>query len=55
VVGGDDVGFAAFEGSVDAEEADNVGVIGVEELARVLVSWSVGWNLRVGTYRAFVR
>jgi hypothetical protein len=33
VVGGDDVGFAAFEGFGDAEEADDVGVIGVEELA----------------------
>lgn len=32
MVGGDDVGFAAFEGFGDAEEADDVGVVGVEEL-----------------------
>ena len=35
VVGGDDVGFAAFEGAGEAEEADEVGVVGVEELSRV--------------------
>lgn len=54
-MGGDDVGFAAFKGSVDAEEADDVGVVGVEELAEVFVS---GWELDEGgggMYRAFVR
>ena len=35
MVGGDDVGFAAFEGSGYAEETDDVGVVGVEELAGV--------------------
>ena len=33
VVGGDDVGFAAFESAGEAEEADEVGVVGVEELS----------------------
>ena len=31
---GGDVGLAAFEGAGDAEEADDVAVVGVEELAR---------------------
>ena len=29
-----DVGFAAFERAGDAQEPDNVAVVGVEELAR---------------------
>jgi hypothetical protein len=33
VVRGDDVRFAAFESAGDAEEADDVGVVGVEELS----------------------
>ena len=33
VVGGDDVGLAALEGAVDAEQADDVAVVGVEELS----------------------
>lgn len=31
-VGGDNVGLAALESAGDAEEADNVAVVGVEEL-----------------------
>ena len=38
VVGGDDVGFAAFEGAGEAEETDEVGVVGVEELSG---DWSI--------------
>lgn len=37
VVDGGDVGFAAGEGAGDAEEADDVGGVAVEELA--------GWGL----------
>lgn len=33
MVDGGDVGFASLEGFGDAEEADNVAVVGVEELA----------------------
>jgi hypothetical protein len=33
VVGGDEIRFAAFEGLGDAEEADDVRVIGVKVLA----------------------
>jgi hypothetical protein len=32
-MGGDEVRLAALEGLGDAEETDNVGVVGVEELA----------------------
>ena len=35
MVGRDDVGFAAFEGTSDTEETNDVAVIGVEELAGV--------------------
>lgn len=35
VVGGDNVGLAALLGAVDAEKADKVGVVAVEELASV--------------------
>lgn len=56
MVRGDDVGFASFEGSGDAEETDNVGVVGVEELAGffffVSLLCSFGW---IVTYRALVR
>ena len=41
VVGGDDVGFAAFESAGETEEADEVGVVGVEEL-------SGGWLVLFG-------
>ena len=41
VVGGDDVGFAAFDSAGEAEEADEVGVVGVEEL-------SGGWLVLFG-------
>ena len=34
-MGGDEVGFATLEGPRDAEETDDVGVVGVEVLARV--------------------
>ena len=34
-MGGDEVGLAAFHGALDAQQADDVGVVGVEELARV--------------------
>lgn len=34
VVRGDDVGLAAFQRAVDAQQADDVAVVGVEELAR---------------------
>lgn len=36
MVGGDEVGFAAGEGAGEAQEADEVGVVGVEELAVAL-------------------
>lgn len=55
VLGGGEVGFAAFEGAGYAEEADDVAVVDVEELAGVgvsLVAWDVMGNKE--TYRAFV-
>lgn len=38
VLGGGEVGFAAFKGAGNAEEADDVAVIDVEELA-VKLAW----------------
>jgi hypothetical protein len=42
VLGGCEVGFAALEGTGNAEEADDVAVIDVEELAVVWVSLALG-------------
>ena len=48
---GDDVGFATLKRAGDAEKADYVGVVGVEELS---VSLGMERLLRGKLYRALV-
>lgn len=56
VLGGGEVGFAAFEGAGYAEEADDVAVVDVEELAVVGVSLTSEWGMKEKlTERLFCR
>lgn len=46
VLGGGEVGFAAFESAGYAKEADDVAVVDVEELAVVWVSLALGYGMK---------